>query len=264
MSPPHDSLVAIVTVMGIALVFVESSGSGDIDLVNCTESECGGTEIVCGAASSCLIMCGGPSSCSSVSISVETDSSLHLDCSDEGCSSISIVGSSNSRSAVSCLGHRSCSNLRYYGLTNSSVTMLCSGESACAEAEVVGGSNGSIDIQCDGRFDCDHIVVDGKDAALLAVHNCSAYEVEVHRYALSLFDCLILLQFEFPPFCGQSCWSMTIWCPEHSVNGEKRCILEGDGNGWDYDGWGPMTLYAVNSWQDLEFRTAETSVFYQV
>ena len=56
---------------------------------------------------------------------------------------------------------------------------------------------------------------------------------------------------------------MTILCPEH-LNGEKRCILEGADNGWDYDGWGPMTLHAVNSWQDIEFVTTGTSLYYQV
>ena len=176
MATLHERLLAVV----MLLLGLTSS-----DLTNCTDTECAGTEIVCSAASDCVVMCSGSSSCSSASIYVESDSSLHLDCSDESCLSISITASSNSRSRVSCMGQRSCSNLIYYGLTNSTVTMLCSGESACAEAEVVGGSNSSIDIQCDGRFDCDNIVVDGKDAALLAVHNCSAYEV--HHLSLSLF-----------------------------------------------------------------------------
>ena len=64
--------------------------------------------------------------------------------------------------------------------------------------------------------------IDGRDAASLTFSNCTG---------------------------NVTCDAVIIWCPQHMSNGEKMCILEGGDNLQN------TSLYAVNSWDDVEFIT---------
>merc|ERR1712228_910818 len=58
-----------------------------------------------------------------------------------------------------------------------------------------------------------------------------------------------------------SCFSMTIWCPPN-INGEKKCSIEGDSTGFAGDYGNEITLYAVNSWNDIDFKTVANGYSY--
>merc|ERR1719295_430770 len=82
---------------------------------------------------------------------------------------------------------------------------------------------------------CSRMEIEGQNAASLAIHNCSDQD---------------------------SCIGMEIWCPEKTANGERRCILEG-GDELGGDSSGEMLLYAVNSWDDIEFVTPTKTQYYE-
>ena len=80
---------------------------------------------------------------------------------------------------------------------------------------------------CRGGGACDIMSIDGRDAALLTLNDCTA---------------------------NRACGRMRIYCPQHS-DGEKRCILEGN------DNLDIRQLYAVNSWDDILFNTPNKRIW---
>lgn len=71
------------------------------------------------------------------------------------------------------------------------------------------------------------MTIDGRDAASLRLNDCTA---------------------------KSACEQMRIYCPPHS-DGEKRCILEGNNN------LDIRQLYAVNSWDDIDFITSNKTIW---
>ena len=245
--------------------------SGTVHLPNSSKStivcngllSCGQTNFVVGYNSIVNAQCDGKSSCQSMTMNVSSDSSVDLQCEDSVaclwttinaslshntslnmtchgdnttlnvCYEAAIIGGVNSSIDMSCLNALSgCRGAKVYGDTNSSINVICSGSDShywklrnpiadCTE-KMVGGKGSRIDVSCTGYANCSGMELDGRDAASLTLSNCTG---------------------------NVTCDEMIIWCPQQMSNGEKKCILEG-GDNLQID-----SLYAVNSWDDIEFNT---------
>ena len=203
------------------------------------------------------VQCNGYGACDSISINVLNDSAVDLYCQDtrsctslkvnasydstklnitcngttttDGllCDTAKIIGGDNSTIDVSCIdGPYTCLQAQVQGGKNSSINMLCTGKDPkyyadCNSAKVTGQSGSNINVSCTENANCNSMTINGKDAASLSFNNCTG---------------------------NVTCKMVTVYCPPQ-INGEKMCILEGG------DKLQILDVYAVNSWDDIEFIT---------
>ena len=100
--------------------------------------------------------------------------------------------------------------------------MLCGGtgkSNSCSNTTITGSPGTTLNVTCQSEQACESAIIDGRDAALLRLNDCTQ---------------------------NASCLEMEIWCPQ-KVNGQKMCILDGN------DNLGINKLFAINSWNDIEF-----------
>ena len=251
----------VLTVFGTSIICDEGvSGQCYESIVNCTdyddsdctvhcssESGCHSANIYCGSNcsvicdeqwscrnaiihipmdSSSSIQCSNTSACAHSIVHIASDSSVDLQCGDESCYNITVDATSNrSTLDMNCSGTWNCDSAQIIGGTNSSINLLCDGDersASCFSAEIDGGFGSIINVSCHSERSCDLMTIDGRDAALLTLNDCTE---------------------------SDSCSGMEIWCPQRT-DSEIRCILEGN------DNLDIVKLYAVNSWNDIEFQTS--------
>lgn len=202
--------------------------------VNCTaDYACYQDDIYC--AADCTVLCSGRSACYEATISIPSNASASISCSggrteygygDYTCRNAIITAGSNSVVNIDCID----TEPDHDGVQ---------GASTCASATITGESGSTVDVTCDGDRVCDSMIIDAQDASSLSVNDCSA---------------------------DWSCIEITVYCPQN-VDGVKQCTIEGSTAG--LRGWlstpyvdAPLTFYAVNSWDEIEFNTPSKNDYY--
>ena len=204
----------------------------DSCIVYCSEEDaCREAFIYCGSI--CEVQCHAESACRETAIYVPTNSTFSLSCNDQdSCRYANVTAYSYSFIDIQCTGRQndySCRNTHISVGTNSVIEMLCEGDeddvSTCREADIVVESESTLNLTCGRTSDCVRVQIDGRDAAAVTVNGCTDW---------------------------YSCGNMNIYCPQHNA-GVRKCVLYGD----EWDG---LSLYAVNSWDDVLIFTSDTDI----
>merc|ERR1719242_2339572 len=104
-------------------------------------------------------------------------------------------------------------------------TVSCSSEKGCMGARIQCASS-QCSIHCTEKSSCLNTTIYAANASSLEVTGCTTDE---------------------------SCWNMTVYCPQ------STCTLIGDD---DLGGPHGITLYAINSWNDITFETKSKTQYY--
>eukprot|EP01084_Bolivina_argentea_P276061 470935_1 len=147
---------------------------------------------------------------------------------NNACRASEINCPTNAQCHITCTGQYSCYQATINAPTNTLLNVSCTGsDSACRESHITGSTGTHMNINCANSYACENAIIDGR-----------------YAYKLQLPDCAT---------SSFTCWPITVYCPP-MVNGEKRCIIGGDASFGGEQGEVMCHIYAINSWNDIEWR----------
>eukprot|EP01083_Nonionella_stella_P102214 290600_1 len=149
-----------------------------------------------------------------------------------GCSNSVIYCPSNANCIIQCSNQYSCKDITINASPNTTLNITCNGpRESCRNSIINGNINTEMNIKCSNSYACYNSTIYGKYASKLHMIDCAT---------------------DF-----WTCYMLNIYCPPN-INGQKRCIFEGD-DSFGVERQEPINLYAINSWNDIEFKRSETA-----